>query len=104
MPGLGRNTCQGAEQDNCEDSGAQGKQVSRAVLTYMVLFDEKPELNVVLSPVHLSDCCCVHLSFFLPEHPTCPFSPCQIVTRPEFCASTCCELGERSTAAAETLL
>lgn len=104
VPDLSHNTYQGADQGNCEDSGAQGKLVSWAVFTYMVLFDDKHKVSVIVSPVHSSDCCYLHFSFFfVPEHPTCPFSPCQIVTRPECYTSTCCVQGEPSTAAAETL-
>lgn len=97
VPGLGDNTCL------CGHFSPQGKRVSRGVLPYMFLFNKKLKLNVVPSPVHLSDCCCVPLNFFLPVHPTCPFGPHQIVLRSEFQAVLNCVLGELETAAAETL-
>lgn len=82
---------------------SQGKHGSMGVLPCIFSLEEKPKLNVVPSPVLLSDWCCVHLSFFLPAHPTCPFSPCQIFIRPEFYTRAQCVLEELETAAAETL-
>lgn len=73
MPGLAHNTCQDADQGNCEDNGDQGMPVSRAVVIKMV--DEKPKLNVVLSSICLI-AAVYSQAFFLPVHPTCPFSPC----------------------------
>lgn len=82
----------------CGHSAPQGKHVSMGALPYVFSSDKKPKLNVVPSSVHLSDCCCVHLRAFIPVHPTCPFSPCQIVIKPEFNASAHCVLGELGTA------